>query len=187
MNLLNINIEIIIKKIIDKISKNCRLDIGENKIGENINDNLCDKKFIEENRYWNYVLTTLDIDINTFYYICSKCWRTKSEKHKCKYCNVDLSLFHLKDYHLDKYPYLDSYEFSWIIEISHSYNFKQSLMNRKIPKEFAAKWIKDIVDKSNCIKNDAIKNISLTPFDKNNNNVDYTKAENDQKGLEKRS
>jgi len=175
MNLLNINLEITAKKMIEKIRKNCPLEIGENKIGEHINDILLEEKFVAENSYWNYVLTTLDVNINSFYYICSKNWWTKNGKYQCKFCNVNLSLFHLKDFHNGKFPFLNSDEFSWIIEITETFNFKRGLIYRNIEKNVAAKWIKCTVEKLEIIKNEAIQTMSIKVEEMNEKNEEKIK------------
>jgi len=85
----------------------------------------------------------------------------KKGKYKCKLCNKDLSIFHLKETHEKDYIFTQSAGFIWIQEISESFNFIESLNKRNIDKEMGSFFIKDIYDKALSCRTLAIKNLGI--------------------------
>jgi len=179
LNLLNLDIEQTVKNMLTKMKENCpfKLDCGVNLNSEN--DKIAETKDLEENRYWNYVMTTFDMDVNSFYSVFQRTWWKKNEgRYKCRLCNTDLSLFHLYKSHIESYPFLKSMEFKWILELAENYDFKGSLLRRKIGKEIAATWMKKVIEESLDHKQKAIKELGillknkrLTKKEKNNKEV----------------
>jgi len=161
-NLLNFDIEKTIQNMISKMHKNCPFKFENlNELNE-IMDPVSEAKKQKENQYWNYVLTTLNINVNSLYSLFTRTWYEKREgKYKCKKCNMDLSLFHLHEAHAESYPFLKTEEFKWIIEISETYDFKTSLIKRNIDKENACFWIKSIVEEAQSNKQKAIKEFGI--------------------------
>jgi len=159
MNLLNIDIKKIAKNICLKIQKNCPTNIGKFFEEEIIVNPNLEKKAFEETHYWNYIMSTLDININSFYTLFQKTWWDAKLKIKCKVCNISLSFFHLEHNHKENYPFLNTDGFLWIKEVAEDFDFKGSLIKRKIGKNEGSKWIKNIMQIALETKDKAIKDL----------------------------
>jgi len=100
----------------------------------------------EQTAYWNCILSHLNININSLWLLFSRSWFNKTQgKYLCKNCNVNLSLFHAEQQHIDIHCFLNSDGMKWINEIADTYEFTGSLLRRKIHKNDGAKWIKRIM------------------------------------------
>lgn len=147
INLLNINLEFTVKEILSKIKRNCLFDIGNPQIQNFNNDIFIIKHNDEENKYWNYILTHLNININSLWLIFAFSWFDQNnKKYICKHCKMNLSLFHAQKSHIEIHPFLKSEYMKWIIEISETYDFLGSIFHRNISKDEGAQWIKKIME-----------------------------------------
>jgi len=161
-NLLNIDLERTLTHMIIKFRKYCPFEILKSNCPNPVIDSESEKAYIESSRFWNYILSDLDLDINSLYVIFERTWWVKNEgKYKCKSCNKDLSLFHLYEFHQKDYPFTCTIEFEWIKEIEETFNFPGSLIKRKIDKENGSAFIKHVYNEAILCKQEAIKNIGL--------------------------
>jgi len=62
---------------------------------------------------------------------------------------------------LESFSFVKSEAFEWIREISGTYNFKNSMMKKNIPKEHASAWIKSIFKQAQLVKQQSIKEFGI--------------------------
>lgn len=166
MNLLNINLTKMIEQMLANMKNNC--PIPHLKMNEQQKlIKIWDKLYLSEFKFWNYVITGVDVNINSFYSVCARFWWCKNlGPYICKECNKPLSLFHLNDFHKEKYPLLLEDGCKWILELDKNYDFKKGLIQRNIPQEKARLFFQNAINISYQIKEKAISELGMEPIPK---------------------
>jgi len=161
-NLLNINLENTINRMISKMNKyNPFKDLKLNEIIYNY-DSTIEMEQLNKSKFWNYILSYLDIEINSFYSLFERVWwKNKEGKIKCKICNKNLSFFHLKESHENDFLFTKSSGFTWIQEICDSFDFIGSLLKRNIDKISGVVFITGIYNDAIQCKQKAIENLGI--------------------------
>lgn len=180
MNLLNLDIKKIVQNMCFKIQKNCPVNIGKFVDDENIIQLEIETKNLEEKRYWNHILSTLDVNINSFYSVFEYTWWNANNKVKCKMCNTNLSLYHLDKHHKENYPFLNTDGFMWLKEVAVNFDFIGTLLKRKIDVKYGSSWIKQNINDALETKQKAINELA-----DNKVIIPKTKTEKTNKNKEK--